>query len=169
MAILVDISQIIISNVAMAQFLGRRDGTVIDESFMKHMIINSLRLYNQKFKREYGQMIICVDSKNTWRKAVFPHYKAKRHEAKEQSSTDWNVVYSSLNGMIKDLKEYFPYVVVKVEGCEADDIIGTLVKNLSIIEKVIVVSEDKDFIQLLTYDNVSIFKPISKTLVQRKD
>src|ERR1035437_3206133 len=109
MAILIDVSQIIISNVAMAQFLGRRDGTVIDDAFVKHMIINSLRLYNTKLKAEYGEMIICCDSKDTWRKKAYPFYKAKRVIQKEESSVDWKVIYSAINSIIAELKEFFPY------------------------------------------------------------
>lgn len=163
MAILVDISQIIIANIAMAQFVGRRDGTVVDDSLIKHMIINSLRLYNVKFKREYGQLIICCDTRNTWRKEFFPFYKAKRQEQKEAGPVDWQVVYSALNGMIDDLKEHFPYKVLKVDGCEADDILATLSRNLP--GNHVIISGDKDMGQLINH-RVKQFHPISKKFIE---
>lgn len=163
MAILVDISQIIIANIAMAQFVGRRDGTVVDDALIKHMIINSLRLYNVKFKKDYGQLIICCDTRNTWRKEIFPFYKAKRQEQKESGSVDWKVVYSALNGMIDDLKQHFPYKVIKVDGCEADDILASLSRNIE--GNHVIISGDKDMGQLIN-DRVKQFHPISKKFIE---
>jgi 5'-3' exonuclease len=168
MAILIDVSQIIIANMAIAQFEAKRDKTVIDEYFVRHMILNSLRLYNQQFKTYYGEMIICCDTKDTWRKKTFPYYKAKRHEDKEESPIDWSMIYHTMDGMISDLKQFFPYKVLKVDDCEADDILGILAANLK--EPMVIVSGDKDMGQLLRYPNVKqLFHPITKKFIEIKD
>ena len=162
MAILIDVSQIIIANVSQAQYKATREQVTVDDLFVKHMIINSLRLYNHKFKSEYGEMIICCDSKDTWRKKQFPFYKAHRQEQKEAGPIEWNLVYSALNGMVKDLKEYFPYKVMKVESCEADDIIAKLSRDLH--GNHVIVSGDKDMGQL-TNQRVKQFHPITKKFI----
>lgn len=169
MAILLDISQIIIANCAMAQYnpqVKKQLGS-LDENLVKHMILNSIRMYNVKFKHEFGEMIICVDSKDTWRKKEFPPYKGCRQKSKDDGPLDWDLIYRGLNQMLADLREYFPYKVIKVESCEADDIIAVLASYLP--EKTVIVSGDHDFEQLLRYKNVSLFSSTTKKFVEVDD
>ncbi len=105
--ILVDISQIIVANVAVA---ARNGGDQVDNLLIKHMIINSIRLYSQRFKREYGEMIICADHWHNWRKDYFPHYKANRKKSKEDSEIDWDQLYKTVNSTLEDLKQFSDYV-----------------------------------------------------------
>ena len=66
--------------------------------------------------------------------------------------------------MIKeDLRTLFPYKVIELSCCEADDIIGVLAKYIN--EKTLIVSNDKDFHQLLDYQNVSMYSPLKEALV----
>ena len=55
-----------------------------------------------------------------------------------------------------------------MHGAEADDIIATLVKTYP-NEKVMIISGDKDFIQLQKYSNVSQYCPILKKHVNGED
>ena len=66
--ILLDLNQVMISNLMMQL---QRNNDEIEESMIRHMILNSIRLYNVKFGEEYGEMIIACDDKNYWRKDVF--------------------------------------------------------------------------------------------------
>jgi len=50
--ILLDYSQIVIANVMM-------NSKMMSEDFIRHSILNTIRMYHQKFKDEYGEMIIC--------------------------------------------------------------------------------------------------------------
>ena len=167
MTILVDISQIVISNIAVL-YLKEKSTEEIDESLIRHMVLNSLRIYNLKFKREYGEMIICCDSKNNWRKEEFPLYKAARKKQKEKMQIDWSFVYRSLENILSDLKDYFPYKVIRVDGCEADDIIGCLSRELTEDESILIISSDKDFAQLLK-SNVKQFDPKKKEFIDISD
>ena len=54
-----------------------------------------------------------------------------------------------------------------MQGAEADDIIAVLAKNID--EKMMIVSGDKDFIQLHKYKQVRPSSPILKKIVNRKD
>lgn len=159
--IIVDLSQVMISNL-MVQ-LGNHTNTELEEDLLRHMILNSIRSYNQKFKNEYGEMIIACDAGNNWRKQIFPYYKANRRKNREKSELNWTQIFDTLGKVRDELKEYFPYRVIQVDGAEADDIIGTLADAFGdTSEKILIMSGDKDFVQLQKYMNVKQYDPVQK-------
>lgn len=163
--IIVDLNQVMISNF-MTQ-IGNHTNIPVEEDLMRHMVLNSLRSYNAKFRNEYGEMVIACDDKNYWRRSLFPYYKANRKKDREKSEIDWNTVFEILNKIREELKTYFPYRVIQIETAEADDIIGTLVQehgNTS--ERILIVSGDKDFRQLQTYMNVRQYDPVRKKYLE---
>lgn len=159
--ILVDFNQICISNLMMQ--VGNHTDLVVEEGLVRHMILNSLRLYNQKFGKVYGSMVIACDDKNYWRKQEFSYYKANRKKSRDQSDIDWPAVFDILNRIREEIKEHLPYLVVQVESCEADDIIATFCLDVS--EDTLILSADKDFIQLHN-DKIIQFDPIRKRNVK---
>ena len=159
--IIMDLSQVMISNL-MTQ-LGNHTNADIEEDLLRHMVLNSVRAYNVKFKNEFGEMIIACDAGNNWRRQVFPYYKANRRKNREKSEINWNSVFETLNKVRDELKDYFPYRVLRVDGAEADDIIGTLAQTYgNTNEKILILSGDKDFVQLQAYMNVQQFDPVQK-------
>ena len=158
--ILLDYSQIALSNIIVQK--------LNDENMIRHMILNSIRMYNKKYRDEYGQMVICADGMNTWRKDYFPLYKAHRKKNRTESDQDWNEIFRILNLVRDEIKENLPYKVLHLEGLEADDIIGSLVlktQEFGQNEPIMIISSDKDFIQLQKYSNVKQFSPIQKKMV----
>ena len=142
-----------------------------DENMIRHMIINSLRLYRNAYKENFGELVIACDSKNNWRKSYYPQYKANRKKARDKSGLDWVEAFRIIGKIRDELKEHFPYKVIEVEGCEADDIIGTLCKNTQEFgqyEDVMIVSADKDFLQLQRYKNVRQYSPLLKKEYREK-
>ena len=159
--ILLDYSQIALSNIIVQK--------LNDESMIRHMILNSIRMYNKRYRDEYGQMVICADGMNTWRKDYYPYYKAKRKKNRDESSQDWNEIFRILHLVRDEIKENLPYKVVHMEGVEADDIIASLVlqsQEFGMNEPMMIVSSDKDFIQLQKFNNVKQFSPIQKKFVK---
>jgi len=148
----------------MAQ-LGNYTNTKVDVDLLRHMVLNTIRSLRLKFQ-DYGELIICCDSKKVWRKEVFPHYKANRKKTRDSSELDWTLIFNSLNQIKQELKDNFHYRVIQVEGAEADDVIGTLViKNGQLLntgEQILILSGDKDFIQLQVFGNVTQYDPIRK-------
>ena len=69
-----------------------------------------------------------------------------------------------MNKIKAEFKENLPYKYLEIYGAEADDIIATLCKNFQ-NEKIMIVSGDKDFIQLQKYPNVQQYSPILKKYV----
>lgn len=142
-----------------------------EESFIRHIILNSLRMYNLKYREKYGKMIIACDGRS-WRKDVFAQYKAGRKKSRDDSKHDWSEIFRII-GLVKDeIAQHFPYQVLRHESAEADDIVATLVQRTQEFghhEPVMIISADKDFIQLHKYDNVSQYSPMTKKLVTDKN
>ena len=170
--ILVDLNQVMISNMMMQ--VGNHQNAQIDENMLRHMILNSLRFNRQKFHREFGELIICADDKNYWRRQVYAYYKAGRRKNREESELDWNSIFQALNKIRDELKEFFPYRVIQIETAEADDIIGTIVhaegEQLNTgSNPILVLSGDKDYIQLHKYANVKQYDPTRKRWISNSN
>jgi hypothetical protein len=165
--IIVDLSQVMLSNLHMQ--IGNHTNAKIEENMVRHMVLNSLRSYKQKFGEEFGEMIIACDNTNYWRKQLFPYYKANRKKNQEKSELDWKAIFECLNKVRAELKEYFPYRVIDIESAEADDIIATLAKETYAKEKVLILSGDKDFIQLHIYSEVKQYDPVRKKWIQHNE
>lgn len=164
MATLVDLNQVMISGL-LTQVNSKQ---YLEEDLIRHIVLNTLRSNIKKFK-DYGDIVLCCDSRTYWRKEFYPHYKAHRKTAREKSPLDWNLIFKVLNKLKQDLKDNFPYKVIEVEGAEADDIIGTLTPRLSSSEKVLILSSDADFKQLQKYDNVKQYNPMLGVYVTSKN
>ena len=166
--IIVDINQIMISNL-MVQINGR-NAVELNEDLVRHMVLNSLRGHNKKFRKEYGEMVIACDSKNVWRREIFPNYKAGRKATREKSQHDWDAIFSMLHTIKDEIRSFLPYKVIELETAEADDIIATLVKRIqnqvgpNHEKKVLILSGDKDFIQLHG-PNVKQYNPVLNKFV----
>ena len=166
--ILVDMNQISLASVMMHLNITKRDS--VEPGMLRHMILNSLRMYRQMFTEEYGELIICYDSKHYWRRDYYPEYKASRKKARESSGHDWNDIFECLNAIKEEIRENFPYKVLEVYGAEADDIIAALCKELEFDNsKTLILSGDKDFVQLQKYRNVTQYSPITKKFINGVD
>jgi hypothetical protein len=164
--IIVDLNQVMLSNL-MVQ-IGNHTNAKIEENMVRHMVLNSLRSYKAKFSEQYGELVIACDNTNYWRKQMFPYYKANRKKNRDSSELDWKAIFECLNKIRAELKEYFPYRVIDIESAEADDIIATLVKNAPAEDKVLILSGDKDFIQLHKYSHVKQYDPVRKKFISHE-
>jgi len=156
----IDLNQVMISNIMMSM---SKIGGEVDENLIRHFVLNSLRSYNVKFRDEFGEMIIACDDTNNWRKQFFPYYKANRKRDREASALNWNAIFSALNNVREELKNFFPYRVIQIATAEADDVIGVLCSEFgNTPEKILIVSGDKDYRQLQSYMNVRQYDPVQK-------
>ena len=160
--ILVDLNQVLISNL-MAQTRGKAEN-LPNKEMVRHMVINSLRGFNLKFKSQYGNnIVLCADAGDPWRRDIYPNYKHARRKGRVDSATDWDNIFNMITEIKNEIAENFPYVMMYVEKAEADDIIATLVKHTN--EPIMIISGDKDFIQLQTKSNIKQYSPIQKVFV----
>ena len=167
--IILDLNQVMLSNLMMSL---KRLNNHVDENLIRHMVLTSIRFNKSKFESEYGELIIACDDKNYWRKQYFPYYKANRKKSRDASSLDWNTIFTALNKIRDELKEYFPYRVIQVESAEADDVIATLCMEYGRDlggDPILILSGDKDFVQLQQYSNVTQYDPVRKKFIRISD
>jgi hypothetical protein len=154
--------------------IGNHHNIDVDENLLRHMFLNSIRYNRKKFYEEFGEIVICADGKNSWRREVYPYYKAARRKSREDSELDWNHLFGIINTIRSELKDHFPYKVIHLDHCEADDVIGTVIHEygteLNIgSEQFLILSGDKDYIQLHKYANVKQYDPVRKKWIQNSD
>jgi len=166
--ILLDLNQTVIASLMMQ--IGSNPKVQIDEDLVRHIVLNCIRSYSKQFRSKYGKMVICCDNKNYWRREVFPFYKSHRRKDREKSDFDWNLIFNTLNKIKAELKDFAPYSVLEVESCEADDIIAVITeKQAAENEAVLILSSDKDFVQLQKFDNVKQYSPILKRFISSSE
>ena len=144
----------------------------MDENIIRHMILNSIRMYRQKFGKEFGEVVIVADGTNNWRKDVFPQYKASRKKTRDESKLDWGEVFRIISMVRDEIRDNFPYKVMHENGCEADDVIAQLTletQEFGKYEPVMIVSADGDFKQLQVHKNVRQYSPLTKKFVVEKN
>tara|TARA_B100000131_G_C18120089_1_gene612595 strand:- start:2766 stop:3638 length:873 start_codon:yes stop_codon:yes gene_type:complete len=170
--ILVDLNQVMISNLMVTVNSRHFKGT-LDEDLIRHQVLNTIRFYRTKFHENYGELIICCDDRHYWRKDVFPYYKASRKKDRDKSDLDWHMIFNVLKTIKDEIREVFPYKVIQIDGAEADDIIGTLCHEYGHLgingndpEPILILSSDKDFMQLQKYANVEQYSTIQKKFLR---
>ena len=167
--ILVDMNQVTLSNLMIQ--ISRN--TEVDQDMVRHMVLNSLRGYRTRFTEEFGELVLCYDNKSNWRREYFPNYKHGRRKDRKASTLDWGSIFDTLHLIKQELQDNFPYKVLEVENAEADDIIASVVRYVSEspshYEKVLIVSGDKDFIQLQKHNFVTQYSPTLKKFVNGID
>jgi hypothetical protein len=173
--ILVDYSQVALS--AILTFQRELKGTESEvKNLIRHVTLYTIKSYKKKYGKEYGDIVICCDGRKYWRRDFFQHYKAGRKKARDASDLDWGLIFDTLSEMRDDLAKHFPYKVMHIERCEADDIIAALTKYAQenelvqegLVEesqKILILSSDKDFKQLQLYPNVKQWSPMQKKYV----
>ena len=164
--ILVDLNQVLLAGL-MAQIANQKN-VKLEESLIRHMILNIIRSHLKNFRKEYGEVVLCSDNRKYWRKEFFPFYKAGRKKSRKNSDLDWHLIFDMLAKFKVELKENFPYKVIDVEGAEADDIIGTLVPRHIMNENILIISSDGDFLQLQMYNGRSKYSVKQYNPTQKK-
>jgi hypothetical protein len=160
--IIIDLNQVMISNL-MAQ--SRGDVSELpDKDAVRHSILNTIRAFNMKFKDEFGTLVCAADAADPWRRDIFPHYKHQRRKGRVDSKIDWSGVFNIMSEIREELTKNMPYKILHVEKCEADDIIATLVAMRE-EDKYLIISGDKDFIQLQHYGDVYQYSPMLKSFM----
>lgn len=162
--ILIDLNGVVISNI-----VGSLKSDEINEDLIRHMVLNTIRTYNRQFRAGYGKIVIACDNRHYWRRDRFPLYKAHRKKAREVSKLDWHMIFDTLEKVREEIIQNMPYVVLNIDGAEADDVIGVLAREFHDQQKILVVSSDKDFMQLQKYSGVEQYSPFHKKFLRIDD
>lgn len=163
MKILVDISNLLFASY-IGTFSSSKNVGIPSESkkmMCKEYVISRINNYVNRFQVKNEQIIIAWDSKS-WREEVFPLYKFKRKEHRKDE--DFENMMKFFNEFKKEINEMLPWRNISVARAEGDDIIGVLTRYFqSKDETVIILSRDKDFLQLIN-DDTKLLDPFSGKL-----
>jgi|TARA_R110000822_G_scaffold25827_12_gene78167 hypothetical protein len=150
------------SSVMMSSIFSRIESFDDDLELLRHQIFNIIRLYNVKHRSEFGEMVLCMDGAKNWRREQFPFYKANRRKSRNNSVHDWDNIYKVLNQVREEISTMSPFRCIRVDRCEADDVIANIVEKQTSPSPILIISPDRDFIQLHKFPNVKQFSNIQK-------
>lgn len=124
----------------------------------RYTIFHQIYLGFNKFKCD--EVVLAVDSGRQWRKLVYNGYKGSRKKTKDPI---WDEFFEFYGSFVEEMRNNFPFKVLKVPRCEADDIIAVLSNR----GKGVIYSADSDYIQLVN-DNVSFYHVYEKKMRKRE-
>lgn len=132
-----------------------RTSTGIETSVISGMLQSFKTLF---YKFRYDTLIICWDGEggSEYRKGIFKEYKAQRKELHEKHKS----VFIQMDTARKFFRE-LNVRQIRLKGVEGDDLMGILSNHFANPNKVIIVSADRDLLQLVK-SNISVFRPMGK-------
>jgi len=134
-----------------------------DYVLWKNMIVE--RLLDDLLYFKADRYVIAMDDKNYWRKDIYADYKNKRKSNRKKSVVDFDEFFKVSNPFIEELEQVFPNVqFLRVDRCEADDIIAVLTKDRWSEYDVVCISNDSDLKQLYKYKHYKQFDPIKMNI-----
>ena len=109
-----------------------------------------------------GTIIVCADGGSSYRKEIFPEYKANRKERfadqTEQEAKEFEMFMAEFQDTLTLIKEKYP--VFHFRGVEADDIAAYITQSIN-YDECWLISSDKDW-DLLISDKVSRFSTVTR-------
>jgi len=165
--LLIDFSQIVFSNTLNQKWLQTQ---TMDINLLRHIILNNIQFYMKKFNTNIKDIILCFDNTNYWRKKIFIEYKQNRKKTKEKDILFWKLFYEKFNQIKNEFVNELPFYCLDVDCCEADDLIA-IISEIECNEKnIIVLSSDKDLLQIQNYcNNIKQWSPIRKQYITMED
>lgn len=136
-----------------------------------HTALTSMNYFYKKYKPH--KIVACLDH-SSWRKKFTSSaecysckpYKGNRRQNMTASEQDRYLKFlEHINDVSTLLQDHTSIITLKEKGCEADDAIALFIQYREMISDgtdfYVIISGDKDFIQLLKYPNVTLFDPLS--------
>ena len=103
-----------------------------------------------------------LEGRPTKRLEASPDYKGQR------VYTDDDGFNRQRKHIISIIKEFIPFITVKHDDYECDDVINFLATNKHSNDETIIVSSDTDFIQSIS-ENTQLYNPVKKDFISQKD
>jgi len=161
------------SNHGLRLIYGAKNEETPEEGFVlwRFMFLRQLFDYIEKFSAD--EIVIAIDSRNNWRKKVFPYYKGDRHikrkwaQDKDETWFTFDQYYKQYDDLIEEIKKHLPIKILKIDTVEADDIAGVLAQSDILKDNhKIFVTTDRDYMQLIQYPFVKVFDPNKKAYLE---
>lgn len=133
---------------------------------LEKSMVNEISSINDKFKYDWGRLMICCDGRSNWRYKYFKEYKQKRAEDKAKDERDWNYLRDLFEKVKQDIKDNSDWPLIEVYELEADDLIALITKFSQ--DNLLIVSNDKDLNQLVDGSKVKQFSLMNNDYVSRE-
>lgn len=132
-----------------------------------HLILYSMRKEWNTFN---GTHAVFYMEGRSWRKDVYPEYKANRKvtfAAKtEQEQEDQKILQEAFDDLVTFLDTSTNITVLRNPKAEADDLIAIFIEAHP-NDKHVLISSDSDFYQLLRFPNLTIYDPVKDIRITR--
>ena len=137
----------------------------ITKDNLERSLAQSIYWYRQKYSGEYGQIVICCDSKSNWRREVFPYYKQRRRDKRNEDGKDWDSIFDMFSMVKASFKANLQEVVLEIDGLEGDDLIALGAKYIN-KRPHLIISSDKDMMQLTALPGVKMWHVLHQEFVE---
>lgn len=143
------------------------DGYIPCDPFgiLRHTVLTDI--FDNIVKFQPDHVVIACDHRKTWRKKFFEAYKGQRKDKRDKEEFDYQSFYEFIDTFIIELQEIMPFMTLRISNLEGDDIIAQLVKRNHHDNEIIFVTADQDYYQLMQYDNVKMWDPLKKVLIEK--
>lgn len=167
-----DVMTVDVSNIAIATLMNNFTPVTQDQitqDILRHIVLDTIRFNVVKFKGEYPDVVLAFDDNRYWRKNKAPYYKKRRQVDKENSKWDWERISNLLHPIYDEIRAVLPYINLRVDLAEADDVIAVVTKDaVAKGKRVLIVAADGDFTALQKYVGVRQWSPTMKKWVTPK-
>ena len=140
-------------------------GVELTDHTLECSLAQSIYWFKKKFEEEYGHVVICCDSKSNWRREVFPYYKQRRRDKRENDEKDWNSIFDMFSMVKTRFKQNMQETVLEIDGLEGDDLIALGTKLIN-RRPHLIISSDKDMTQLTCQSGVRMFHVLHQEFVE---
>ena len=133
-----------------------------------HMILYSMK---KEWTRFNGTHCIFYMEGHSWRKNVYPEYKANRKvlyaALTEKEQEDKEILQGAFDDLVSFIDEGTNITVLRNPNAEADDMIAIFI-DAHPDDNHVLISSDSDFYQLLRHPNVTIYDPVKDIKITRE-
>jgi len=145
---------------------GKTEFTREDIPLFYHIYVSKI---NSLFEN-YGKAIVCFEGKGSlnYRRSFYDVYKRNRDAAKKEPIFE---IISEQIPKIEQLLSYYPTKLLKVDECEADDLLfNVAVKYGTQGIKTTIITSDRDLSQALNHsNNIKVFNPVRKSYYTKNE
>jgi 5'-3' exonuclease len=132
-----------------------------------HMILYSMK---KEYTKWGGTHLVFYHEGRSWRKNIFPEYKANRKvtfaQQTPQEQEDHGILLEAFDDFTTYLYNKTNVTVLRNPNAEADDMISVFIEAHP-DDKHILISSDSDFFQLLRHPNVMLYDPVKDIQIRQ--
>lgn len=141
--------------------------TIVDTSYIFYKAVHALNkvrelnklkisltytLKNLMNSDHYDNFILAFDSRGSWRKRIYPEYKAPRKEKRDKDDVNWDSLFKLYDEWKIDIVKNTSAIILESDHMEGDDVISQFVQKSNLRgDSNVIIASDRDLLQLVKY------------------